>query len=81
MNFICCYVAQSGLSTEEKYTFYERAFSILASVPGEVMVVIGDFNGYADEHSAGFEDIHEGSGYGMRNQDRLPGFNLTGYDS
>ena len=29
------------------------------------------FKGYVGDHSAGFEGVHGGSGYGMRNQDGL----------
>ena len=36
------------------------------------MLLLGcDFNGHVGEHSAGFEGVHRGSGYGMRNQDGL----------
>ena len=67
VNVICCYALQSGLSAEED-TFYERVFSIVASVPEEEMLVLGgDFG----EHCAGFEGVHGGSGHGIRNQDGL----------
>ena len=64
---ICCYAPQSGLSVEEKDTFYEIVFSIVASVPEEEMLVLGgDFNGHVGDRSAGFEGVYGGSGYGMR---------------
>ena len=60
------------MSAEEKDTFYERVFSVVASVPEEEMLVLSDdFNGYVGNHSAGCKGVHGGSGYGMRNQDRL----------
>ena len=72
LKVICCYAPQSGLSAEEKDTFYERVFSIVASAPEEEMLVLGgDFNGYVGKHSAGFEGVHGGSGYSMRNYDGL----------
>ena len=72
INVICCYAPQSGLSAEEKGTFYERVLSVVASLPKEEMLVLGgDFNGHDGDHSAGFEGAHGGSGYGMRNQDGL----------
>ena len=37
-----------------------------------MLVLGGEFNGCVSQHSAGFEGIHGGSGYGMRNQDGLP---------
>ena len=49
-----------------------RVFSVVASVSEEEMLVLGgDFNGHVGEHSAEFEGVHGGSGYGMRNQDGL----------
>ena len=72
VNVICCYAPQSGLSVDEKDTFYERLFSVVASVPEEEMLVLGgDFNGHVGEPSAGFEGVHGGNGYGVRNQDGL----------
>ena len=63
-NVVCVYC----LSTEEKDTSYERVFSINASVPEEnILVLGGDFNGHIGDHSAGFEGVHGGSRYGMRN--------------
>ena len=54
VNVICCYAPQSGLSVDEKDTFYERLFSVVASVPEEEMLVLGgDFNGHVGEPSAG----------------------------
>ena len=68
LNVIYCCAPQSGLSTEEKDTFYERVFSIVASVPEEEMSVVGgNFNGHVGDHSAGFEGVHGGNRYGMRN--------------
>ena len=73
LNVICCYAPQSGLSVEEKDTFYERVFSVVASVLEEEMLVLGgDFNEHVAEHSVEFEGVHGGSRYGMRNQDGLP---------
>ena len=37
-----------------------------------MLVLGGEFNGCVSQHYAGFEGIHGGSGYGMRNQDGLP---------
>ena len=35
-----CYAPQSGLSAEEKDIFYERVFSVVASVPKEEMLIL-----------------------------------------
>ena len=40
LNVICCYALQSGLSAEEKDTFYERVFSVVTSVPEEKILVV-----------------------------------------
>ena len=66
LNVICCYSLQSSFSAVEKDRFYERVFSIVASVPEEEMLVLGDdFNGHVGEHSAGLEGLHGDSAYGM----------------
>ena len=36
-----------------------------------MLVLGGDFNGHVGERSAGFQGVHGGSWYGMRNQDGL----------
>ena len=70
LNVICCYAPQSGLSAEEKDTFYEIVFSEVTSVPEEEMLVLGgDLNGYAGDYSAAFEGVNGGGWYGIRNQD------------
>ena len=57
VNVVCCY-APSSLSVDERDTFYERLFSVVASVPEEEMLVLGvDFNGHVGEPSAGFEGV------------------------
>ena len=72
LNVIWYYAPQSGLSAEEKDTFYERVFSVVASVPEEEMLLlVSDFNEYVGKHFAEIEGVHGGSGYGMRNQDGL----------
>ena len=72
LNIICCYAPQSGLSADEKDTFYKRVSSIVASVPEEEILVLGgDFIGHIGQHSPGFKGVHKGNGYGMKNQDGL----------
>ena len=61
----------------EENTFCERVFIVVASVPVEEILVLGsDFNGYVGDHSAGFEGVRGGSGYGMRNQN---GFHILDF--
>ena len=61
VNLISCYAPQSGLSVEEKDSFYDKVISLVAVVPDQEMLLIGgDFIEHAGEHSAGFESVHEG---------------------
>ena len=72
VNLISCYAPQSGLSIEEKDAFYDKVISLVTVVPHQEMLLIGgDFIEHAGEHSAGFESVHEGNGYGVMNQDGL----------
>ena len=71
LNVIFSCAPQSCWSAE-KDTFYERVFSVVASVPEEEMLVPGgDFNGHVGKHFSAFKGVHGGSRYGMRNQDGL----------
>ena len=68
VDVISCYAPQSALSTD-KDAFYNKIISLVAVVPDEEMLLIGGgFNGHDGEHSAGFEDVHGGNGYGVINQ-------------
>ena len=72
VNAISCYAPQTGLSVEEKDTFYEQVFAVVAAVPEDEMLLLGgDFNGHVGEQSDGFEGIHGGHGYGDRNSDGI----------
>ena len=54
LNVICCH-APSGLSAEEKDTFYETVFGVVAFVPEEKMLaLVGYFSGHVGDHSAVF---------------------------
>ena len=58
LNVIYCQAPQPGLSTEEKDTFYERVFSVVASVPEDEMLVLhGNFNGHVHKYSTGFMEV------------------------
>ena len=54
LNVICCH-APSGLSAEEKDTFYETVFGVVAFVPEEKMLaLVGYFSGHVGDPSAVF---------------------------
>ncbi|KAK3893379.1 hypothetical protein Pcinc_002812 [Petrolisthes cinctipes] len=65
---ISVYVPQCGLSEEAKDWFYDRLIAVASKVSEkEVLAVAGDFNGHVGKTSDGFEEVHEGNGYGERN--------------
>ncbi|KAK3893367.1 hypothetical protein Pcinc_002801 [Petrolisthes cinctipes] len=65
---ISVYVPQCGLSEEAKDGFYDRLIAVASKVSEkEVLAVAGDFNGHVGKTSDGFEEVHEGNGYGERN--------------
>ena len=65
---ISSYAPQSGLSESEKDTFFFNLLSCISIVPAEEMLLVcGDLNGHVGKMSSGFEDLHGGHGYGVRN--------------
>ena len=72
VNVISCYVLQSGLSADEKDTFFNKIISLVAALPDKEMLLIGgDFNGHVGEHSAGFSGVHGSNDNDVMNQDGL----------
>ena len=65
---ISSYAPQSGLSESEKDTFFFNLLSCISIVPAEEMLLVcGDLNGHVGKTSSGFEGLHGGHGYGVRN--------------
>ena len=67
---ISSYAPQSGLSESEKDNFFFNLLGSISVVPSEeILLVCGDLNGHVGKTSSGFEGIHGGHGYGIRNSE------------
>ena len=65
---ISSYASQLGLSESEKDAFFFNLLSCISIVPAEEMLLVcGDLNGHVGKTSSGFEGLHGGHGYGVRN--------------
>ena len=67
LRIISSYAPQSGLSESED-TFFFNLLSCISIDPAEDMLIVcGDLNGHVGKISSGFEGLHGGHGYGVRN--------------
>ena len=70
MNIISGYAPQTGCSEEEKENFRSELEELIQGVPsGESVIVGADLNCHMGESNTGFEDVHEGKGFGKRNEE------------
>ncbi|XP_047252959.1 uncharacterized protein LOC107841712 [Capsicum annuum] len=61
---------QVGLDGEEKKRFWKALDEVVRGVPNsEKIIVAGDFNGHIEVLSGGYGDVHEGYGFGERNEE------------
>ena len=68
MNVISCYAPQSGRSQVEKEEFCNAVYDIGGKLKNEGMIVLGgDLNGQVGKKREGYEGVHGGFGYGVRN--------------
>uniref|UniRef100_UPI00358E89BF craniofacial development protein 2-like n=1 Tax=Myxine glutinosa TaxID=7769 RepID=UPI00358E89BF len=68
VNIISGYAPQVGRSDEEKDTFWCAIEKLMENVKDEEVVVVGgDLNGHVGRSMDGFEGVHGGYGYGVRN--------------
>ena len=66
--FLSVYAPQAGLQEAEKDRFYDQLQSVVARIPAsEVLIPLGDWNGHVGADSNGFEEVHHGKGFGVRN--------------
>ncbi|XP_047253708.1 uncharacterized protein LOC124887837 [Capsicum annuum] len=64
------YVPQVGLEEEVKVRFGEALDEVVSSVPSsEKIVIAGDFNGHIGVLLRGFDDVHGGFDFGVRNDE------------
>ena len=68
VNILSVYAPQVGRTIEEKDKFWEELFDIVNNIPStEKVVVAGDLNGHIGKERDGYETIHGGYSFGMRN--------------
>ncbi|KAJ7971324.1 Craniofacial development protein 2 [Quillaja saponaria] len=68
-NIISAYAPQIGLEESTKKAFWEDLKEIVQGVPlGEKLFIGADLNGHVGSTNAGFESVHGGYGYGVRNE-------------
>ena len=68
LTFLSVYAPQAGLQEAEKDRIYDQLQSVLARIPAsEVLIPLGDWNGHIGDDSNGFEKVHHGKGFGVRN--------------
>ncbi|XP_045174424.2 craniofacial development protein 2-like [Mercenaria mercenaria] len=66
--FLSVYAPQSGLSETEKERFYDQLQGVVTKIPAsEILVPSGDWNGHVGAKGQGFEEVHGGRGFGIRN--------------
>ena len=68
VTIISTYAPQQGLSDDAKEKFYADLILHTSKVDEkEVIILGGDMNGHVGKTTAGYEDVHGGFGYGVRN--------------
>ena len=70
LTFVALYAPQAGLSVTAKDNFYFDLQSAIRNFPAtEALFLLGDWNGHVGTYADGFEDVHGGHGFGMRNNE------------
>ena len=65
---ICVYAPQVGLGDIESMTFWGCLDDLVRSIPQDQFLFVGgDFNGHIGARVDGYQGIHGGFGYGVRN--------------
>ena len=68
--FISVYAPHTGRPDSERDRFYDQLNSVIAKVPpSEVLIPGGDWNVHVGTSADGFEEVHGGFGYGVRNDE------------
>ena len=51
-----------------RFTFFDLLQSAVSKIPAsEVLIPLGDWNGLVGSEGCGFEEVHGGKGFGIRN--------------
>ena len=70
MNVISGYAPQVGRRQVDKDMFWNAVYDLAERLKKEEMVVLGgDLNGHVGRESDGYEGVHGGYGYGIRNME------------
>ena len=70
VNFVSGYAPQQGCQEEEKDAYRELLWEYIRNIPNSEAVIIGgDLNCHVGETANGFEDVHGGKGFGVRNSE------------
>lgn len=68
LNLISVYAPQVGRSMEDKEEFYYELGQVTEKIKEEELIMVcGDLNGHVGERVQGFEAVHGGRGFGVRN--------------
>ena len=68
MNVVATYTPQTGRSQEEKDNFWEAVWKLIEGIKKTERIMLGgDLNWHVGKESDGYEGVHGGQGYGMRN--------------
>lgn len=68
VNIVSVYAPQVGRTREEKEEFYIQLGNVLKDIgENELLIVCGDLNGHVGAEADGFEGVHGGKGFGVRN--------------
>jgi len=72
LNVVSVYAPQVGLGEEIKRLFREDLNEVVQSIlQNEGLLIGGDFNGHIKSRGEGYEMVHGGLGYGVRNSGEL----------
>ena len=67
---ICAYAPQTGISAEEKDSFWDQMISVTGSIPAlELIVVGGDLNGHIGTNVDGYDGTRGEYAFAERNAD------------
>ncbi|XP_059277913.1 uncharacterized protein LOC132032153 [Lycium ferocissimum] len=69
LNVVSAYAPQADQDEEIKRQFWEDLDVVVRGIPHSEKLFLGsDFNGYIGTIARGYEDVHEGFGFGDRNE-------------
>jgi len=67
---ICAHAPQTGISAEEKDSFWDQMISVTGNIPTSKLIVAGgDLNGSESTNVDGYVPTHSGYDFGERNAD------------